>query len=174
MSFQMTSPCSACVFVPPAPSTTPTTTHCCCRHIFLSLSTPSTHTHTHLLLHPPRPPPPPLPSEGRCCLTHAHYEPDHRPKLPWQREHKGRAGWGGVGGGRVYVWGGGSGGMWTGRKEGTLTEREERTSKALFFPLPFLFFLQAVMEKDSEQEGGTGSEGHVSLITQHGRGKHCH
>lgn len=53
-------------------------------------------------------------------------------------------------------------------------ERGEDKRSSFFPPLPFLFFLQAVMEKDSEQEGGTGSEGHVSLITQHGRGKHCH
>lgn len=79
-----------------------------------------------------------------------------------KREQEG-LGWGLVVGGRT----------WTGRREGVLTERgEDKRGSFSFPPLPLL--LQAVVEKDSEEEGGTGSEGHVSLITQHGRGKHCH
>lgn len=83
-----------------------------------------------------------------------------------------------VGEGQV---GGGEGCTWTGRRDGVReregeSERERGEDKQSSFspPFPFLFFLQAVVEKDSEQEGATGSEGHVSLITQHGRGKHCH
>lgn len=81
-----------------------------------------------------------------------------------KREQEG-LGWGLVVGGRT----------WTGRREGALTERgEDKRGSFSFPPLPLPLLLQAVVEKDSEEEGGTGSEGHVSLITQHGRGKHCH